>query len=157
LSVRADEHFDLVVLAYQVWYLAPSGPVAAFLKSDAGRRLLAGRPVVTVIACRNMWLVAPEAGKRLVPQAGGQLPDNVVFPDPGSSLATLLTTPRGVLTGRRGPFWGLPAAGVAEEEIAGADRFGRALLAALRAGRERDSGPMLAGLGAARVDPRLIV
>src|SRR6266849_5250096 len=115
LKVRADQHFDLVVLAYQVWFLAPSGPITAFLKSEAGRQLLRGRPVVT-----------------------------------------LITTPRWLLTGRRGAFWGLPAAGVAEEDVAGADRFGRALLAALRAGRERAAEPMLAGLGAARVDPRLI-
>jgi hypothetical protein len=156
LAVRPEEHFDLVVLAYQVWYLAPSGPMTAFLKSDAGKRLLSGRPVVTVIACRNMWLVAQEAVKRLIGDAGGRLKDNVVFTDRGSTLASLVTTPRWVLTGRRDAFWGLPAAGVADEEIANADRFGRALLAALRAGRERDAGPMLAGLGAARVDPTLI-
>jgi hypothetical protein len=156
LKVRPDERFDLIVLAYQVWYLAPSGPVTAFLKSDAGRRLLRGRPVVTVIACRNMWLVAQETVKRLIDEAGGRLRDNVVFTDRGATLATLITTPRWVLTGRRNAFWGLPAAGVADEEIAGADRFGRALLGALRAGRERDPAPMLAGLGAARVDPTLI-
>jgi hypothetical protein len=156
LAVRPDEHFDLVVLAYQVWYLAPAGPITAFLKSDAGKRLLAGRPVVTVIACRNMWLVAQEAVKRLIGEAGGRLKDNVAFTDQGSTLASLVTTPRWVLTGRRDAFLGLPAAGVADAEIEQADRFGRALLGALRAGRERDAQPMLGGLGAARVDPTLI-
>jgi len=131
VAVRAEERFDLVVLAYQVWYLAPSGPMTAFLKSETGRRLMRGRPVVTVIACRNMWLG-------------------------GGTLASFITTPRWLLTGRRDPFWGLPGAGVAEEEIANAGRFGRALLKALRADRERESSPMLAGLGAAHVDPRLI-
>jgi hypothetical protein len=156
LAVRAEEHFDLVVLAYQVWYLAPSGPMTAFLKSEPGRRLLRGRPVVTVIACRNMWLLAQETVKRLIQEAGGRLLDNVVFTDQGGTLATFVTTPRWLLTGRRNPFWGLPAAGVAEQEIAKADRFGLALLAALRADREREDAPMLAGLGAARVDPKLI-
>jgi hypothetical protein len=156
LAVGADERFDLVVLAYQVWYLAPSGPMTAFLKSDQGKRLLRGQPVVTVIACRNMWLVAQETVKRLIQEAGGRLLDNVAFTDRGGTLATFVTTPRWLLTGRRNAFWGLPAAGVAEEEIANADRFGRALLNALRADRERKDAPMLAGLGAARVDPRLI-
>ncbi len=156
LSVRPDRPFDLVVLAYQVWFLAPSGPITAFLKSEAGRQLLRGRPVVTLIACRNMWLTAQETVKRLIGEAGGRLRDNVVFSDPGSTLATLITTPRWLLTGRRDGFWGLPAAGVAEADIAGADRFGQALLNALRADRERGAAPMLAGLGAARVDPRLI-
>ena len=155
-SVRAGERFDLVILAYQVWYLAPSGPMTAFLKSETGKRLLRGRPVVTVIACRNMWLLAQESVKRLIQEAGGRLLDNVVFTDQGGTLATFVTTPRWLLTGRRNSFWGLPAAGVAEEEIASAGRFGLALLDALRAGRECKDAPMLAGLGAARVDPKLI-
>lgn len=156
LLVRADEHFDLIVLAYQVWYLAPSGPMTAFLKSQTGRKLLRGRPVVTAVACRNMWLMAQEAVKRLIEEADGQLRDNVVFTDQGSALATFITTPRWLLTGRRDAFWSLPAAGVAEEDIANADRFGRALLNALRTDHERKNVPMLAGLGAASVDSRLI-
>jgi hypothetical protein len=156
LSVRADEHFDLVILAYQVWYLAPAGPMTAFLKSEAARRLLGGRPVVTVIACRNMWLLAQETVKQLIGDAGGILRDNVALTDRGSALETFITTPRWLLTGQRDAFCGLSAAGVSEEDIAGADRFGRALLDALRAQRERGIAPMLAGLGAARVDPRLI-
>lgn len=155
-AVRAEERFDLVILAYQVWYLAPSGPVTAFLRSETGKRLLRGRPVVTVIACRNMWLSAQEAVKDLIREAGGVLRDNVVFTDQGSALETFITTPRWVLTGKRDAFWGLSAAGVSEEEIQGADRFGRALLAGLRGDRERQDAPMLAGLGAARVDPGLI-
>jgi hypothetical protein len=156
-SVRADERFDLVVLAYQVWFLAPAGPMTAFLRSETGRRLLAGRPVVTAIVCRSMWLAAQETVKRLIQEAGGQLRDNVVFTDRGGTLATFITTPRWLLTGRRDGFWGLPPAGVADEEIAGADRFGRALLNALRSNRECEDAPMLNGLGAARVDPRLIL
>jgi hypothetical protein len=159
-AVSADQHadpqFDLIVLAYQVWFLAPSAPITAFLKSAAGRRLLQGRPVVTVIACRNMWLNAQETMKKLIHEAGGQLRDNVVFTDRAPTLATLITTPRWLLTGKRDSFLGLPPAGIADSDIAGAERFGRALLAGLRAGTERQDAPLLAGLGAAQVDPRLI-
>jgi len=144
------------VLAYQVWFLSPSGPITAFLKSDEGKRLLNGRPVVTVIACRNMWLTAQETVKRLIHEAGGELRDNVVFTDNAPTMATLITTPRWLLTGKRDAFLGLPAAGIAEADIAGADRFGHALVRALRDGRETSGRPMLGHLGAARVDPRLI-
>src|SRR2546430_11934581 len=34
------------------------------LKSESGIRLLRGRPVVTVIACRNMWLIAQETDRK---------------------------------------------------------------------------------------------
>jgi len=156
LGVRPDEHFDLVVLAYQVWYLAPAGPATAFLKSDAGRALLRDRPVVTVIACRNLWLTAQETVQRLIRAAGGALRDNVVFTDRAGVLASFITTPRWLLTGKREGFFGLPPAGIADSDIATAGRFGRALLGALRAGRERGGAPLLAGLGAAPVDPRLI-
>lgn len=149
LAVQPDEQFDLVVLAYQVWYLAPAGPITAFLKSDAGRRLLRGRPVVTVIACRNMWLTAHETVKRLIAEAGGELRDNVVFTDRGSTLTSFITTPRWLLTGRRNAFWGLPAAGVSEADIAGAARFGDALLADLRTNSTT-------ALDAAPVDRRLV-
>jgi hypothetical protein len=154
--VRADGDFDLVVLAYQVWFLSPAGPMTAFLKSEAGKRLLRGRPVVTVIGCRNMWLNAQETVKRLIQEAGGQLRDNVVFTDNAPTLATLVTTPRWLLTGRRDAFLGMPPAGISEADIAGAERFGHALVQALRSGREKSGSPMLAGLGAAKVDPRLI-
>jgi hypothetical protein len=154
--LAAEGEFDLVVLAYQVWFLSPSGPATAFLKSEAGKRLLRGKPVVTVIGCRNMWLNAQEKVKQLIREAGGELRDNVVFTDNAPTMATLITTPRWLLTGRRDAFLGLPPAGIAEADIAGAARFGHALAQALRAGREKNGGPMLAGMGAARVDPRLI-
>jgi hypothetical protein len=156
LSVRATEDLDLIVLAYQVWYLAPAGPITAFLKSETGRALLRDRPVVTVIACRNMWLMAQETVKGLIREAGGKLRDNVVFTDQGGTLETFVTTPRWLLTGRRDAFFGLAPAGVSERDIENADRFGRVLLDALRAGREREDRPMLTGLGAARVDPTLV-
>lgn len=156
LTVPANAQFDLVVLAYQVWFLAPAGPIVAFLKSEAGRALVRGRPLITVVACRNMWLMAHETMKRLVAEAGGELRDNVVLTDQSGTLASFITTPRWLLTGKRDAFWGLPAAGVADAAIAATDRFGNALVAALRAGRERAPGALLAGLGAAKVDPNLV-
>lgn len=149
--------FDLVILAYQVWYLAPAMPMTAFLQSAEGRRLVAGRPVVTVVACRNMWLGAQEKMAQLVREAGGRLSDHLAFTDSAHPLATFITTPRWVLSGRRDSFLGLPPAGVAEEEISGAARFGHALAEALATDRERATAPLLSGLRAVRVNPRLII
>ncbi|AKA23523.1 dialkylrecorsinol condensing enzyme [Pseudomonas chlororaphis] len=149
--------FDLVILAYQVWYLSPSPLITAFLQSEEGKRLLAGRPVVTVIACRNMWLMAQEVVKRLLDEAGATLRDNVVLTDRANTFATLITTPRWMFTGSRESFLGLPPAGVSAEDVQGAARFGRALNAALYANKEKAEGPMLAGLGAAPVNPGLIL
>jgi hypothetical protein len=157
LSSACDGSFDLVVVAYQVWYLSPSLPVTAFLQGPDARRLLDGKPVVTLVACRNMWLTAQATMARLVKEAGGQLRDHLAFVDQGPALATFITTPRWVLTGRRDRFLGMPPAGVAPAEIRGASRFGRALAEALDRDAERGDGPMLAGLRAVTVNPRLAI
>jgi hypothetical protein len=155
LSLTGDERFDLVILPYQVWFLAPSQPITAFLKDSIAQRVLRGTPVVTVIACRNMWLLAHEKLKGLLATAGARLIDNVVLTDPGPTLATFITTPRWLLSGRKGPIWGMPAAGLNGGQIRGARRFGLALRDALAADRERGTAPLLAGLGAVQVDPKL--
>ena len=155
LSIPADRKFDLVILTYQVWYLAPALPMTAFLKSSAGQQLIKDKPVVTLVACRNMWLSAQETMRRLITEAGGQLRDHLAFTDQGHALATFITTPRWVLTGRRDRFLGLPPAGVAPQEIRQARRFGRALADALDRDQEKSGEPMLSGLRAATVNPRL--
>lgn len=156
LGVPAEAPFDLVILCYQVWFLAPSQPVTAFLQSDAGARLLGGRPVVTVVACRNMWLMAHRRLSALLAGVHARHLDNVVFTDRAPTFATLVTTPLWLLTGRRRVVPGLPPAGVADDDIRRSIRFGRALRDALRAGQERGDGPLLAGLGAACARPELL-
>ncbi len=156
LSLTGDEEFDLVILPYQVWFLAPSLPVTAFLQHPVAARLLAGRPVVTVIACRNMWLLAHEKLKKMLAACGARLMDNVVFVDPSPTMASLVTTPLWMLTGQRDYVKALPPAGVTPEEIAGAARFGRALRDALAQGGERGAGPLLAGLKAVDSNPHLL-
>lgn len=155
LGIPAGRRFDLVILTYQVWYLSPALPMTAFLKSPEGRQLIDGKPVITLVACRNMWLSAQDTMKRLIAEAGGQLRDHLAFTDQGHALATFITTPRWVLTGRRDRWLGLPPAGVAPDEIRQASRFGRALSDALDQDAEQSGGAMLAGLRAATVNPRL--
>ena len=157
LQVEATESFDLVIIAYTVWFLSPSLPITAFLKSPEGKQLVAGRPVITVIACRNMWLMAQEKLKKLLIAAKAKLLDNIVLVDAGSSLATFITTPRWMLTGKKGDAGGLlPPAGVSEKDIGEASRFGRAIAAALNVNAETQGQPLLKGLKAAVVDSRLI-
>jgi hypothetical protein len=157
LTLAPGEKFDLVVIAYQVWFLSPSQPIAAFLQSSSGKQVLDGAPVITVIGCRNMWLSAQETVKRLIAEAGGVLRDNIALTDRANALATFITTPRWLLTGRREAFLGLPPAGIASEAVAACSRFGRALALALQEDREKAAGPLLAGLGAATVEPLLMM
>jgi len=157
LTLTGEEDFDLVILFYQVWFLAPSLPTTAFLQHPLAARLLKDKPVVTVIACRNMWLMAHEKMKAMLANLGARLIDNVVLADRGNLFATFVTTPRWFLTGRQTAFWGFPSAGIAPDEILRTRRFGLALRAALADDAEKQGKPLLTGLNAAEADPRLYI
>lgn len=151
LGIDPAAHFDLVILCYQVWFLSPSLPVTAFLRSEAGRQILKGRPVVTVTACRNMWLNAQQQVRHLLDEAGARHLDHVALVDRGPAMATFYTTPRWLLTGHKG------SAGVSARDIDDCARFGVALVEGLRKDAERSGAPMLAGLRAVEVDERLMM
>jgi len=156
LGTDAGQEFDLIILAYQVWFLAPSNPVEAFLQSEAAQSLMANTPVVTVIACRNMWLMAQEKVKAHLERIGAIHIGNIALCDAAGTVASFLSTPLWVLTGNKGPYpLGIPAAGVAPDEISRASRFGDALVAGLDGDRPLDAD-ILKGLGAVRINERLI-
>lgn len=154
LAPRQD--YDLVIIAYQVWFLAPSLPMTAFLKTDWARQVLQNTPVVTVIGCRNMWLNAQETVKSILDTYGARLVDNVVLTDEVGSATSFISTPLWLLTGRKQAFSWVPTAGVAEEKIHRAVRFGRAIASRLMDGDGAIVKPMLKGLGAVRIEENVI-
>ena len=157
LGLPTGERFDLVILGYQVWFLSPSGPTAAFLKSPEAKAVLADTPVVTVIACRDMWLMAQERVKELLADAGARLVGNVALVDEAGSVGSFFATPVWMMTGNRGPHLGglIPRAGVKPQQIIDSRRFGERILQTLSQGRPLDAG-LLCGLGAVKVNTRLI-
>ncbi|MCL1826044.1 MAG: dialkylresorcinol condensing enzyme [Betaproteobacteria bacterium] len=157
LTVPDNATFDLVILAWTVWYLSPSQPMTAFLQSTEGKRLLAGKPVVSLVACRNMWFSAFDTLKTLITEAGGRLVDHVALTDESPPLLSFITTPRWMLTGRRDRFLGLPPAGINAKQTAGVARFGIALAGALSRDEEKCGQSMLSGLRAVNIAPHLIM
>jgi flavodoxin len=152
-----ENDYDLVILGYQVWFLAPSLPITSFLKSDYAKQKLKDKPVITVIGCRNMWVMAQEKMKVLLSDIGAKLIDNIVLIDQGNSFATFVTTPRWMLTGKRDSLWGIfPEAGISPQEIKDASRFGYAIKDGLNQDLEKEFKSMCYGLGAVNVDEKLI-
>ena len=158
MDVDPDARFDLVILGYQVWFLSPSLPTAAFLKSAAAHAWLKGTPVVTVIACRDMWLMAQERVKELLAACGARLVGNVVLVDEAGSVGSFLATPLWMLSGKRGPRLGglIPRAGVQPEQIRDSRRFGTRIAETFNRNAPLNDD-LLRDLGAARVNTRLIV
>lgn len=99
--VGLESDFDLVILGYQPWFLSPSLPISGFLKTKEAATLLANKPVITVIGCRNMWIMAQEKLKKALHNINAKLIDNIVLIDQGSSMATFFTTVRWMFTGKK--------------------------------------------------------
>ena len=156
LQVDAHKRYDLIILAYQVWFLSPSLPVTSFLASPEAARLFKDTPVVTLIGCRNMWLMAQEKVKAKLTELGARLVDNIALTDACGTAASFLATPLWMFTGRQKPYAWVPRAGIEEREIAAASRFGEAMAQRLTGDALPVREPMLKGLGAVRVDEKLI-
>lgn len=110
--------YDLIILAYQPWFLSPSRPVDSFLQSAEAKQLMNGKPVVTIIACRNMWLNAQERVKHRLKNIGARLVGNITYVDRSSNLTSLITVLAFALGGEKGKFLGIfPKYGVPEEEL----------------------------------------
>lgn len=155
LNVDENADFDLIILAYTSWFLSPSLPITAFLQHPTAKKLLHNKPVVSLIACRDMWAMSLEAVKQMLQSLNANLIDNVALVDQGSTMS-FVTTPRWMFTGKKNSFWGFPQAGISEEEIVGARRFGLALQQALEQDLEKAKKSLLTGLRAVSVDYSVI-
>ena len=158
LSIQADPPFDLVILAYQVWFLAPSLPIQDFLRSEHARVLRNAR-VITLCVSRNMWHSGSETMKQMLRHAGALHLDNIVVNHQGPPWATFVSVPRLLLTGKRDRFLGVfPPAEVGSQDLDRVRRLGEATADRLRrSGDDWPTGPLLKGMGAVHVNPRYIV
>jgi hypothetical protein len=157
LSEKAKGPFDLVVIGYQPWFLTPSRPVSSFLQSAEGKSVLAHRPVVTVLGCRNMWLGAQEKMKAKLLEAKANLVGHIALIDRSGNLTSLITILRWMFTGNRNPFWFFPAGGVSPEDTRHASVFGEQIKTALQTGELATLQRKLNEQGAIEIRPNLVL
>jgi hypothetical protein len=132
LDLKKDEKFDIIVLAYQVWYLSPSLPIRSFLETEEARSLFSGTRVVTLVACRNMWYEASMIVKKCLASVNARHIGHVAVIDQGPAWSTFLTTPYWLLTGKRTFLKSVfPPAGVSEADIRKTAGYGQSLSAFL--------------------------
>jgi len=151
-----EDDYDLIVLGYTIWFLAPSSPIVGFLKSPQAKKIFKDKPVVTLIACRDMWVMAQEKVKKLLQSVGARLIDNVALTDQGKGIYSFATTPRWLLSGKKDAFWIFPPAGILQKDIDDASRFGQRLNEALKQDKEKEGKPLLKNLNAVCVNGKLI-
>jgi hypothetical protein len=133
--VFKERRYDLVVFAYQPWFLSPSIPANSILHNPEFLSRISGTPVVTLIGSRNMWISAQERVKKKIKQSGGKLVGNIVYSDRHNNFVSAVTIQVWMFTGKKDRWLGIfPTPGVAGEEIAEAGIFGGKVLQALEAG-----------------------
>lgn len=153
-----NQKYDLIILGYQVWYLTPSIPINSFLKSEYAKELFQDTPVMTVIACRNMWAKAHDKMQVLLKSLNAKHVGNVALIDHAPNLISVITIVKWMFTGSKESYLGIfPKPGISKEDIAISVRFGEITLKHLNQDSWTDLQPELVASGAIEIKPFLFM
>lgn len=120
-----NKKYDLIILGYQVWFLTPSIPIHSFLSTHEAKKILSNTPVITVIACRNMWIMAQEKMKLKLKELGANLVGNIALVDRHINHISVITISEWMFSGKKERFLGIfPKPGVSQKDINEAVKFG---------------------------------
>ncbi|OMP31436.1 flavodoxin family protein [Mangrovimonas sp. DI 80] len=157
LSIKKTD-YDLVIFGYSVWYLTPSIPANSFLESEEGKQLLANAKVVTVIGCRNMWVMAQEKVKEKLKAINAELVGNIVLVDRHINHVSVITIVKWMFTGEKKRYLGIfPKPGVSQKDIEESERFGTVISNALKVDEYSSLQEGLLAKGAVMIKPFLVV
>lgn len=148
--------FDLILFGYQVWYLTPSIPIISFLKSGFAENILKDAPVVTISGTRNMWMLSQEKLKEYLKRMNAKLVGNIALVDRHDNYTSVLTILRWLTTGQKEASGMLPSAGVSDEEINGAGKYGEIIKKYLDQNDFSNLQPDLVKNGAVEIRPFLV-
>lgn len=158
LSLKGDESFDLIVVGYQPWFLSPSIPIHAFFQNEVANKLISGKPVITVIGSRNMWINAQNKIAEYINALNGKLAGNIVLYDKAANLLSIISIIRWMFKGEKGRYLKIiPPSGVSAEDISNAQKFGTCIAKALMEQRIEKAGLSLIELGAVPIETQLIM
>ena len=157
VSPKATNGYDVIILGYQPWFLTPSRPVSSFLQSEDAVRILSGKPVITVLGCRNMWLGAQEKVKRRLRDLNANLVGHIALMDRSPNITSLITILRWMFTGDKKPFWIFPAAGVSQTDIDHARTYGELINDAIASANYSVLQSKLNATGAIDIKPNLVL
>lgn len=151
-----QQQYDLVLFGYTSWFLNPSLPISSFLQSKDAE-ILRGKNVITVIGCRNMWLNGQERVKNYFNGLGANLVGNIVLTDSNPNLVSVLTVIRWMFKGKKEASGMLPAAGIQEQDMKRASRFGMPIFRHLTENKLGSLHKELLMMGAIHLKPGLII
>jgi flavodoxin len=140
--------YDLIILGYHPWYLSPSLPTSTYLQSEDAKQLFKSTKVVSLIACRNMWLQGQEKLKVRLKGLNAKLVGNIALYDRSFNLTSVYTILRWMLWGKKGN------AGISQKDIEHSKVYGEHILDSLSKNKEVEQKELVR-LGAITVIPNL--
>lgn len=138
----------LVVIAGQSWFLSPSLPLQSFFEDNDIKQYLCGRDVVFINACRNMWLMTSQYIKDYMKRVNANLVGHIVLQDRHPNLISAVTVVKWLTHGKKDVSFFLPKAGVSNEDLAKAQRFGQIIYDSLDTNNTMHLQPLLLAAGA---------
>ncbi len=158
-SINQEINYDLVVIAYQPWFLSICVPINSFLQTEEAKKILKGKSVVTILACRNMWLNGQEKMKLHLKNLQANLVGNITFVDKAANLVSLVTVLAFVLGGKKENFLGIfPKYGVSDKDLQElAPKFGNILLKHLKINDYTGQQQELVEAGAVNIKSNLLL
>lgn len=151
-----NKDYDLIIFGYQVWFLTPSIPIISFLKSDFASKLLSGKPLITVSGTRNMWMLSQEKLKVYFKDLNIKLVGNIALVDRHDNYTSVITILNWLQTGNKISPKPWPKAGVSDEEINSASKFGEIILPYAKSGNYAGMQKELVENGAVEIRPFLV-
>ncbi len=151
------EKYDLIVFAYQPWFLSPSIPATSALHHPEIKKRLHNTDVITLIGSRNMWISAQEKVKILLKEAGANLISCIALTDKHSNLISAITIQYWMFTARKARMMGIfPLPGISKNDIALAEEYGKLVVYKMNSKSWTNLQEELVGLGALNVQTNLM-
>ena len=121
--------YDLIIFAYQPWFLSPSIPATSILKHSSVKKIMDGSSVVTLIGARNMWLNSQEKVKKLLKDANATLVGNIALVDTNNNHLSAVSILYWMLSGKKEKYLSVfPKPGVSDIDISQSSTFGRTVM-----------------------------
>ncbi len=157
LSFNPDDNFDLIILGYPIWFLSPPIPLTTFLKSEEAKKVMKGKPIITIIGARNMWVMAQEDIKKMIFNTGGNLVGNIALHDRHNNLSSVVTIIYWMMTSRKDRYLGIfPKPGISDNDIEDASRFAPIISAAINQNNYKELQNNLVSLKAIELTPNVV-
>ena len=152
-----NQKYDLIIFGYSIWYLTPSLPTTSFLETEQAKQLFENTPVITVIGCRNMWIMAQEKMKLKLKVLNANLVGNIALVDRHINHVSVITIVDWMFTGVKKKKFGIfPKPGVSQKDIDESVKFGTIINDMLIDDTLLNIQDKLLEIGAVKIKPFLI-